>query len=93
MKPSQFYSVDFTRVPFIFVSIFPANPLVTTTTEGPFAVFARGAISCDEHTSDVTGLASVIEGNIEFVNGLGPEGIQAFRTVERDSDGGVVKPI
>ena len=52
-------------------------------------MFAGGAISCDEHTSDITSLSRVIESDVQFINGLRAEGIQAFGSIKSDSNGSV----
>ena len=53
-------------------------------------MFTGWTISCDENTSDITGLSSVIEGDVQLINRLWAEGIQAFWSIESDSHGTLI---
>ncbi len=62
----------------------PADPLITTGTEGELAVLGRPVAGEEDHT-DLRILPGVLERLLHLEKGVGPKGVAHLRPVERDA--------
>ena len=70
------------------------DALVAAGAEGPAAVLRAGAVAGDEDAADVARRAGVVEGPVQLVDRVGPEGVPDLGAVEGDADdAGVDGPV
>jgi hypothetical protein len=63
-----------------------ADPLVATGAERPLAVRGGRAVAGDEDDADIGGHPRVVEGPVELVHRVWPEGVEHLGPVERHAD-------
>ena len=88
VEPPQSRRVDgIAGLPFcVLVPVPTANSLIATRAEGPAAVFGRGAVASEEHTSDIARLTGVVQRRVQLIDAVGPEGVADLGAIERDAD-------
>src|SRR5699024_10445452 len=84
----------------VLVARSAADALVAAGAERPTAVLGARAVAGQQHRADIRGLAGMVEGAKELVDGVGPEGVAYLGAVEGDAHaaeitavGGVDRPV
>lgn len=71
----------------VLVTVFAPDPLIAAGTECPTTVLWRRPIAGEEDASDISGLTSMVEGFVEFIDGVGAKGVPDLGAVERHPHG------
>jgi hypothetical protein len=69
----------------VLVSVFASDPLIAARAERPTPVLGRGAVTRQEDTTHVCGLACMLECDKHLVDGVGAEGVANLGPVEGDT--------
>ena len=69
----------------ILIAVAAANSLVSARAKGPAAILGRRAVAGQENHTDSRIHASVVEGLVQFVDGLWSERVAHLGPVERDA--------
>ena len=74
----------------VLVAVRAADALVAAGAERPPAVLRRRSVAGEQHAADVGRHAGVVEGGVQLVDGVRPEGVAHLRAVEGDAHGALV---
>src|SRR5699024_10925168 len=74
----------------VAVTIAPADPLIAAGAEGPSGILGARAVPREDDGGDVGAHPGVVKGSVEFIHGVGAEGVAHLRAVECDTHHGQV---
>ncbi|SKV52166.1 Uncharacterised protein [Mycobacteroides abscessus subsp. massiliense] len=85
-RPARVHSLG-GLAPGVLVAGAAPDALIAAGAECPAAVLGAGAVPGEQHRPDIGGHPGVVQGSVELIDGVRPEGIAHLGPVERDPDG------